>query len=87
MRIYDRYIILLAAVFCVTTVILATSNAGLDVYFSVYLIECLAATLLFSHLNANARRGLSRIGFVLFGGFMFLVAAKVVEIISGIKIL
>ena len=70
-----------------TTVILSTSNQGLDVYFSVYLIECLAVTLLFSHLNPRAREGLDRIGYVLFLGFLFLVTAKVVEIISGIEIL
>ena len=70
-----------------TTVILSASNHGLDVYFSVYLIECLAVTLLFSHLNPGVRRGLDRIGYVLFVGFLFLVTAKVVEIISGVEIL
>ena len=87
MKIYNRYIIWLTLLFMSTTVILSTSNQGLDVYFSVYLIECLAVTLLFSHLNPRARGSLDRIGYVLFLGFLFLVTAKVVEIISGIEIL
>lgn len=87
MRIYDRYILWLTLLFTVTTVVLSTSDQGLDVYFSVYLIECLAVTLLFSHLNPKARKALDRIGYVLFLGFLFLVTAKVVEIISGIEIL
>jgi len=86
-KIYNRYIIWLTFLFMLTTVILSTSNQGLDVYFSVYLIECLAVTLLFSHVNPRARKGLDRIGYVLFLGFLFLVTAKVVEIISGIEIL
>ncbi len=87
MRIYDRYILWLTLLFTVTTVVLSTSDQGLDVYFSVYLIECLAVTLLFSHLNPKTRKGLDRIEYVLFLGFLFLVTAKVVEIISGIEIL
>lgn len=70
-----------------TTVILSASNHGLDVYFSVYLIECLAVTLLFSHLNPGVRRALGRMGYVLFAGFLFLVVVNAVEIISGVKIL
>ena len=87
MRIYNRYIVWLTVLFLLTTVILSASNQGLDVYFSVYLIECLAVTLLFSHLNPKAKLGLDRIGYVLFAGFIFLVAAKVVEIITGVTIL
>ena len=87
MRIYNRYIISLAFLFILTTVTLSVSDQSLDVYFSVYLVECLAVTLLFSHINPRARRGLNRIGYVLFVGFLILVAVKVVEVISGIKIL
>jgi len=86
-KIYNRYIIWLTLIFMLSTVILSVSQQSLDVYFSVYLIECLAITLLFSHLNLRAREGVNRVGYVLFCGFMVLVAAKVVEIVSGIKIL
>lgn len=87
MKIYNRYIISLALMFLLSTVVLSVSNQGLDVYFSVYLIECLAVTLFFSHLNPRARGALNRVEYVLIVGFLVLVAAKVVEIVSGIKIL
>lgn len=87
MRIYNRYIAILAVLFMLTTVILSTTHAGLDVYFSLYLIECLTVSLLFSHLNARARKDLGRVSAVLFAGFLALVAIKVVEIISGTSIL
>jgi len=87
MRAYNRYILVLAFLFLLTTVILSASHQGLDVYFSVYLIECLAATLLFTHLNPRARKGLDRVSYVLFAGFLLLVAAEVVEIITGVSIL
>jgi len=86
-RIYNRYIISLTLIFGLTTVILSISKQSLDVYYSIYLIECLVVTLLFSHLNPRAQRGLSRVGYVLFAGFLFLVATKAVEIIVGVKIL
>lgn len=87
MRIYNRYIIWLTLLFTVTTVVLSTSNHGLDVYFSVYLIEYLAVTLLFSRLSSSALAGLNRIGYLLFLGFLFLVVAKVAEIITGVEVL
>ena len=87
MRIYNRYIISLALLFMLTTVILSASEQSLDLYFSLYLIECLILTLLFSQLNPRARGGLNRIGYVLFVGFLSLVAIKVVEILLGVEIL
>jgi len=71
-----------------TTVILSASGENrLDLYFSIYLIECLILTLLFGYFNPKARRGLNVIGYVLFIGFMFIVAVKVVEILVGVKLL
>ena len=87
MRIYDRYVIWLATLFGLTTVVLSMSSRSLDIYLSLYLVECLALTLMFSHLRPEARKGLNRIGYVLFVGFVFMVAVKVVEMASGAKVL
>jgi hypothetical protein len=86
-RIYNRYILSLTLLFLVTTVIISASNRSLDFYFSIYLIECLVLTLLFAQINPKARKGLNNIGYVLFSCFLVLVGMKVVEIITGTKIL
>jgi hypothetical protein len=85
-RIYNRFILWLAFVFALTTVLLSTTSQGLDTYFSVYLAECLAAMLLFSHLSPRARRGLNHVGYVLVFGFLLLVSLKVAEIVSGVEL-
>lgn len=88
MRTYNRYILWLAALLMLTTVILsAYGQKRLDIYFSVYLVEYLVLTLLYVYLNPTARRALSAVGYVLFLGFMFIVVTKVLEILLGIRIL
>jgi hypothetical protein len=80
-RLYNIYIILLAAIFMLTTIVLSLSKASLDLYFSMYLIEYLVLTLLFTYLNPRARRILNFAGYVLFAGFTVIVALKVVDIL------
>ncbi|RLC93105.1 MAG: hypothetical protein DRI39_06810 [Chloroflexi bacterium] len=87
MKVYDRLLVCLALVFALTTVLISTSNQGLDVYFSVYLFECLALTLLFSHLNPSARAGLNRVSYVLAIGLLCLVALRVTEVVTGVEII
>jgi hypothetical protein len=55
----------------------------LSIYFTINIIAYLAITVLYVHLNPRARRALNGIGVVLFGGFMVIVALKVMEILSG----
>ena len=87
MEIYDRYIIILASLLLATTVIFAfAGETRLDLCFSVYLIEALVVTELSIHLNPKAKRGLNHVNYILFAGFAFIVAAKVVEIIWAINI-
>ncbi len=82
MRVYNRYLTTLAMLFTAATVLLAAyGQQALDLYFSIYLIEYLATTLLFAYLNPSARRLLNIMGFILFGGFLGIVAIKVVEIL------
>lgn len=84
MRLYNRYLTALAMLFSATTVVLAVYNQQrLDLYFSVYLIEYLVATLLFASLSPKAHRLLNIMGFVLFAGFLFIVVIKVLEILLG----
>jgi len=88
MRIYDKYILMLASLLLVSTIILAATNeARLDLYFSIYLIEALVLTELYIYLNPKAKRALNTVNYVLFSGFLVIVAAKVVEILWGIKLL
>ena len=88
MRIYNRYIITLALLFLLSTVILTTAGENrLGLYFSAYLVECLVVTLFFAHLNPRARKGLNVVCFGLFIGFGFIVLHRVAEIIIGSGIL
>jgi len=87
MRIYDRYIIWLTVLFALSTIVLSVGKRGIETYFAVYLIECLALTLLFSHLNRTARKGLYRVGYVLVAGFSFLVIVKIAETLTGLNII
>ena len=83
MRIYDRYLISLALAFGAINSILAfVGQEKLDVYFTINLIAYLVISLLFVYLNPRARKLLSAIGVVLFGGFLVIVALKVIEILS-----
>lgn len=82
MTLYNRYLLTLAVLFTLSTTILAAYGQDkLDAYFTVYVIEYLVATLLFVYLEPRARKLLDAMGYVLFGGFMVIVALKVIEIL------
>jgi hypothetical protein len=83
LRIYNRYIISLALLLSLTTVIMAAYGQNrLDVYFTVYLIETLALTEIYVYLTPKARKGLNLITGVLFIGFVGIVAFEVYRILS-----
>ncbi len=83
MRIYNRYIISLVLAFGgINSILAATDQEKLDVYFTVNLIAYLVISLLYVYFNPRARRLLSTIGVVLFGGFLVIVAIKVMEILG-----
>ncbi len=82
MTIFNRYLLTLAALFALSTTILAGyGQSKLDAYFTVYVIEYLIATLFFVYLAPRARRLLDTMGYVLFAGFMVIVLLKVIEIL------
>tara|TARA_B100002003_G_C14061633_1_gene511046 strand:- start:767 stop:1036 length:270 start_codon:yes stop_codon:yes gene_type:complete len=85
---YNRYILVMALIFCITSVILAVaavSNLGLGL--TIYIIESLLLTELFIYLNPKAKRNLSRVNVILFALFLVLLASKVLEILLGVKLL
>ncbi len=85
MKIYNRFLFVLALSFLLTTVILAAYGENrLDLYYSLYLIEGLVVTELFIYLHPKAKGNLSKILWILFSGFILIVVRKVLEILGGI---
>ena len=83
MKIYNSYILITALVLLLTTTILiATGQTSLNVYYIAYIIEALIITELFVYFNAKARRGLTFISAVLFGGFLLIASLEVIRILA-----
>ena len=84
MRIYNKYIIILALSSFLINILLAFfGQNNLEIYFTINIIVYLVITLLYVHLNPRARRALNTIGAVLFSGFMVIIVLKVIQILSG----
>ena len=80
MRLYDRYLLTLALLFTGTTVVLAVfRRQQIDLYFSLYLLEYLTTTFIFIYLHQRARRLLNGVGYILFTGFLGIVATKAAQ--------
>lgn len=83
MKIYNSYILIVAVLLLLTTVILAVMRQeALDVYYTIYIIEALIVTELYVYFNPKARRGLSLMSSILFGGFLFVVSLEVIKILG-----
>ena len=83
MKIYNNYILLIAVLLLLTTVILvAVGQNSLGVYYNVYVVEALIITELYVYLNAKARRRLSLVSTILFGGFLVVVSLQVIKILA-----
>lgn len=84
MTLYNRYLFTLALLFSLSTAVLAAYGVGrLDAYVTAYVIEYMVTTLLFVSLDPRARRLLDAAGYVLFAGFLVIVAVKVYAILRG----
>jgi hypothetical protein len=82
MKIYNRYILTVALLLLLTTVVLiAAGQNSLDVYYTIYVIEALIITELYVYFNGKARRGLNLVSMLLFGGFIIVLCFQVVRII------
>ena len=83
MRLYNRYIIIVATLLLATTVILvALGQEALDIYYTIYVIEALVVTELFVYLNSRARRRLGLVSAGLFAGFAIALGVEVFKIIA-----
>ena len=83
MKIYNSYILIIASLLLLTTVILvALEQNSLDVYYTIYVIEALIVTEVYVYFNAKARRGLSLVSAILFAGFLFIVSLQVIKILA-----
>ena len=82
MKIYNSYILIITVLLLLTTVILvALEQNSLDIYYTIYVIEALIVTELYVYFNAKARQGLNLVTYILFGGFLGIVALQVINIL------
>lgn len=82
MKIYNNYILTTAIALLVTTIILAaTGQNTLSLYYTIYIIEAFIITELYIHFSAKAKRGLSQISFILFGGFLAVVSLEIIKMV------
>lgn len=83
MTLYNRYILTVAIILLLTTVIMiAAGQNSLDIYFTVYVIEALVITELYVYINNKARRGLTYVSTILFGGFTIALCLQIVRILA-----
>jgi hypothetical protein len=83
LRVHNRLILVLAAVFgCITVLLACLRQNDLAIYFIAYAMAYLIITLLYVYLNRKARTGLNALSAVIFAGFLVIVAVKVMEILK-----
>jgi len=83
LKVYNNYILTVAVLLLLTTIILiGLGQNALDVYYTIYILEALIVTELYVYLNAKARRGLNLVSIILFGGFLVIVSLRVIEILA-----
>ncbi len=82
MKIYNSYILIIALLFLLTTIILiATGQTLLNIYYTIYIIEAFFVTELYVYFNTKARRELNLISAVLFGGFLFIASLEIFKVL------
>lgn len=81
MKIYNRYILTVALLLLLTTVIMIVlGQNALDVYYTVYIMEALVTTELYVYFSNKARRGLGLVSAILFGGLIFVISLQVINL-------
>ena len=82
MRIYNHYIVTIATLLLLTTVVLAAiGQNSLGTYYTAYLVLALIVTELFVAFNAKARKGLHLVSIVLLAGFLIVLGLHVIRIL------
>jgi hypothetical protein len=83
MSIYNLYVVSVATLLLITTVLLvAVGQSSLDVYYSFYVVEALIITELFVYFNKRSRRALQIVSIVLFGGFIIVLGMQVLKALA-----
>ena len=83
MTIYNRYIITVTLLLLLSTIILiGIGQNSLDIYFTTYIIEALIITELYVYFNDKARRGLTYVSTILFGGFAIAICLQIIRILT-----
>jgi len=83
MKMYNGYILTVAILLLLTTVILvALGQNYLENYYIAYIVEALIVTEIYVHFNAKARRALNLVNTMLFGGFLVILSVEVVKILA-----
>ena len=83
MKVYNGYILIVAVLLLLTTVIfVALGQNSLENYYIAYIVEALIVTEIYVHINAKARRGLNLVSTILFGGFLVVFSLQVIKILG-----
>jgi hypothetical protein len=83
MRMYNHYVLTVALSLLLTTVILtAAGQNSLDIYYTIYVIEAFIVTELYAYFNNKARRGLTLVSTMLFGGFVIVLCFQALKILA-----
>jgi hypothetical protein len=64
-----------------TIILIATGQNSIDLYFTAYVFEALAITELYVYINNKARRGLTYVSTILFGGFAIALCLQILKIL------
>lgn len=81
MTIHHKFIIFLAAAFCISNIILGVLGQNeIGVYFTIDAIVFIL-TVMFFNLGSRAMSGLRPVGGVLWVGFLLIIALKISAII------
>ncbi len=83
MIVYHRFLIILWLLYVGTTLLLALAGSTQwDLYYTLYLIEYLSLTTVFSLVSPSARKALNMIGLLLLPGFVAIVGVRVMAILG-----
>jgi hypothetical protein len=81
---YNRYILVMALLFGVTSVAFAIAVvSSISLCLTIYIIESLILTELFIYINPKAKRNLNRVNLMLFCLFLAILLDRVLEILVG----
>ncbi len=83
MKIYNRYILALALIFClVDMLMMASGYNSLDAHFSVLVIASLVTTMIFVQFSPRAKKMLNSVAVAFFTGFLVIVALRIWDILA-----